>query len=117
MAIVGLNNLCEPALLYMLLSFAVIIMIGLQNVLAGSYNNYCVGIYSCSNVNIATLFVLKVVFVLFWTWVLNIICKSGNELVSWILILIPILLMFIFIASVFFLHIDLNNYVPSIGFN
>ena len=117
MEVIGLRNLCTPAYIYLLLSFAALFMIGLQNALSGSTNNYCVGIYSCSNVNVFALFALKILFILFWTWILNILCKSVSEVASWALVLLPLILMFLFIAIVFFKHIDLNKYVPSIGFN
>ena len=32
--------------------------------------------------------------ILFWTWVLNIICKAGYKWVSWLLVLLPFILIF-----------------------
>jgi hypothetical protein len=34
----------------------------------------------------------KVVFVLFWTFLLNMLCKNGFKSVSWFLVLLPYLL-------------------------
>jgi len=117
MAVIGLRNLCTPAQIYLLLSMAAILMIGLQTSMSGGSSNYCVGMFSCSTVNVISLFAVKILFILVWTWILNIICKNGNETVSWILVLIPIVLMFIFIAMTFMTHFDIDKYMPSVGLN
>lgn len=117
MAVIGLRNLCTPAFIYMLLSFTSLLMIGVQTAISGGATNYCVGMYSCSKVHVFSLFALKILFILFWTWILNIICKTVSEIASWILVLIPLVLMFIFIALVVLRHFDLKKYVPSVGFN
>lgn len=117
MEIIGLMNLCKPAYIYFLLSMSAVIMIGLQNVLSGSSNNYCVGIHTCSTSNVVTLFLMKILFILFHTWLLNIICKNYGEYFSWILVLLPLVVMFLFIGFIFVRHADLNKYVPRIGMN
>lgn len=114
---IGLTNLCTPAYIYFLLSMAAVIMIGLQNVLAGGPNNYCVGIYTCSTTNVVTLFLMKILFILFWTWGLNIICKNVSEYLSWYFVLLPIVAMFLFMGFIFVRHADLGKYIPSIGMN
>jgi hypothetical protein len=100
MALVGLRNLCTPAYVYLVISAITILVIGLQNL--GNKNVYCLGSYACNTSNMLTIFILKVIYVLFWTWMLNILCKSGFETVSWILVLLPYILMFILIAFMLF---------------
>lgn len=95
MAIVGLYNLCSPAKFYLVVSFITILVMALQN-----YNNvdvYCLGNYSC-NVNTAFIFVIKIIYVLFWTWVLNIICSSGGKNIAWFLVLLPYIILFILLS-------------------
>jgi hypothetical protein len=43
----------------------------------------------------STLFVffVKLVYILFWTWILNLICGSGHPGVAWFLVLIPFILL------------------------
>jgi hypothetical protein len=94
--ILGLKNLCLPAKVYLIISTIALIVIGFQNY--GNSNIYCLGIYSCNTSNISLIFVLKVLYVLFWTWVLNIICRGGAPGVSWFLVLLPYILFFILIA-------------------
>jgi hypothetical protein len=99
MAVVGLRNLCTPAYIYLTISMFTLLIIGIQNF--GNDNVYCLGSYSCHTKNKVTIFIMKIIYVLFFTWLLNIICKSGYETVSWILVLLPYLLMFILILLMF----------------
>jgi len=96
---VGLNNLCSPAYFYLVISMLAIVIMGFQNM--GNESVYCLGSYSC-NVSSATLiFIIKIIYVLFWTWLLNIICKSGFTSIAWFLVLLPFILLFILISSIF----------------
>lgn len=96
MAIVGLRNLCPPASLYLAISMIALFIIMIQS--SNNANIYCVGNFSCETSNIYMVFILKALYILFWTWILNLICKSGAPIVSWVLVLFPFILMFIFIA-------------------
>ena len=90
--VVGLNNLCSPAYFYLVISMLAIVIMGFQNM--GNESVYCLGSYSC-NVSSATLiFIIKIIYVLFWTWLLNIICKSGFTSIAWFLVLLPIEVIF-----------------------
>jgi len=104
MAIIGLNKLCTPALFYFILSVVAIAIMAFQNI--GNNGIYCVGSYSCNTGSVVAIFMLKIVYVLFWTWLLNIICKSGYETLSWFLVLLPFILLFILIGILFFTQID-----------
>ena len=108
MATIGLRNLCTPALFYFVLSVVAIVMLAFQNM--GNTQVYCVGAYSCPTSSVVAIFLVKIVYVLFWTWLLNIICKSGYETVSWVLVLLPFILMFILIAMMFISHFDFAKY-------
>ena len=92
----GLIGLCDPAFYYCLISFTIIIMVAIQNY--GQGFNYCVGTQSCPSSTITGLFAIKILYVLVWTWILNIVCKNGYEVLSWVMVLIPIILMLIFMA-------------------
>ena len=92
-----INKLCTPAYVYLVISVVLLVMIGLQNV--SSRTTYCVGNYSCPVQDNTLLFVIQIIYVAFWTWILNLICKSGAPIVSWILVLLPFILMFLMMAS------------------
>ena len=97
MQIPGLRKLCTPAYLYLVISVFSIIIIMLQN--GSNSNTYCMGNYSCQVQNIYLIFVVKFIYVLFWTWILNLLCKAGYPGVSWLLLLFPFILMFIVIIA------------------
>ena len=100
MEITGLRKLCEPAMFYLVLSiFALVIMV-FQNI--GNENVYCLGLYHCNVSSVTLIFIIKILYILFWTWVLNLICKAGYPAVSWFLVLIPFLLLFILIGAFLF---------------
>jgi hypothetical protein len=68
----------------------------------GNTNLYCLGDYSCNVTNKYIIFIIKFLYILFWTWVLDLLCINGFEIVSWFLVLLPFIVMFIGIAYVFF---------------
>jgi len=96
MAIVGLKNLCTPSYVYLVISMIALIIMGLQNF--GNINTYCVGSYSCDVTSTILIFMIKFVYILFWTWILNLMCRAGAPGIAWFLVLLPFLLFFIFIA-------------------
>lgn len=97
MTIAGLRDLCNPASLYLVLSVAALAIMFFQNI--GSENVYCLGIYECNVSSVSLIFIIKILYILFWTWVLNLICKAGYPVVSWFLVLFPFVLFFILIAA------------------
>ena len=96
---VGLRNLCTPAYVYLVISVITVLVIAIQNM--GNYNVYCLGGYSCETNNKLTLFLMKAIYILLWTWFLNFLCKSGFPYISWLLVLLPYVLMFLLIGLVF----------------
>jgi hypothetical protein len=44
---------------------------------------------------------MKILFVGFYTWFLNLLCKKGYETISWILVVLPYLVMFGVVAVLF----------------
>ncbi len=96
MAPVGLKNLCPPALFYLVISLVTLFIVAFQNY--GNEQLYCIGYYSCPVSSIYLVFILKLIYIIFWTWLLNIICKSGYSLISWLLVLIPIMSFFILLG-------------------
>lgn len=109
--IVGIKNLCTPAHFYLVVSMISFTIMALQNV-----NNsfiYCVGSYTCNTTSVVSIFILKFVYIIFWTWILNIICKSGYTTVSWALVLIPYVLFFLLVALTFTNTFDSSRYTAN----
>lgn len=86
-----------PAMVYFILSILTILIVLFQNL--GNTNRYKIGNFSCRVTNTTLLFVVKIIYVLFWTYVLNLICKDGHKELSWILLFLPF---FVFLSMVVF---------------
>jgi hypothetical protein len=96
MAVAGLRNLCTPSYVYLVVSIIFLSFALIQNY---TYSEtYCLGSYSCSVPSTMMVFIIKILYVLFWTWVLNLICRAGAPTFAWILVLFPIILMFLLIS-------------------
>lgn len=93
-----LKKLCPPALIYLVLSAISFILLALQNLLSGKKDKYCVGMFSCTMPNLLLVFVVKVIYIVFWTLVLNSLCVAGYKELSWFLVLLPFILFFILIG-------------------
>jgi len=100
MAIAGLKNLCTPAWIYLVISLIAILIMGIQNMILGSANVYCLGSYSCVVSSTLLVFIIKFIYVLFWTWILNLICRAGAPGLSWLLVLFPFILFFVLLAYI-----------------
>jgi len=87
------KKLCTPAFFYMLISLFALLMIVIQNI--GNTNTFCLGSYSCDVPNVYSIYIMKVLYILFWTWVLNLMCKGGYKNVAWFLVLLPFVLFFV----------------------
>ena len=92
------KNLCSPAFVYLLVSVVVFIVIAIQNF--GNTTRYCVGQYECYVPNTFVIFVFKALYILFWTFILNSLCKAGYKEVSWFLVLLPLILLFVLLGLV-----------------
>ena len=89
----SLKGLCQPAHIYFVISMIAFVFMVIQNL--GNTHTYVCGMYQCSVENTTAVFVGKVLYVLFWTWLLNVFCKAGYEKLSWFLVIFPFVLMFV----------------------
>ena len=92
------KSLCTPASIYLFINVIIFVSIAVQNF--GNTTKYCVGQYRCQVPNTFSMFLFKALYILFWTFVLNAICKAGYKEVSWFMVLLPIILLFIIIGMV-----------------
>ena len=92
------RNLCTPASVYLAINVVIFVVIAVQNF--GNTKQYCVGQYKCNVPNTFVMFLFKAVYILFWTFLLNAVCKAGYKEVSWFLVLLPIILMFVILGMV-----------------
>lgn len=88
------ENLCTPSYLYFMISFILLVVLGVQNILHED-DTFCIGPYACDAFSKITLFVLHAIYILFWTFILDLMCKAGYKELSWFIFLLPFLLFFI----------------------
>ena len=93
----GLRNLCTPAYVYLVISTIALIIMIFQNY--GNVNTYCLGDYSCNVSSTAMIFIIKAIYILFWIWILNLMCSANATGVAWFLLLLPLIIMFILIGA------------------
>jgi hypothetical protein len=84
------SNLCPPALIYFVVSMFAVLVCILQNL--GSKHGCKIGTMMIKG-NPIIMLLFKIIFILFWTWILSLICKAGYVGISWLLILAPFILM------------------------
>jgi hypothetical protein len=93
------NSLCTPAQLYLGMSVLAVLTQCYQNV--GNPNVFACGLMKASTpINNIFYIAFEVLYVLGWTYLLNILCKKGYKQLSWLLVLLPFIAMFILIGLV-----------------
>ena len=93
-----LSQLCSPSYVYFIMSVLVIVISAVQNM--GNKNKYSLGVFSCRVPSCVAVFVIKIMYILFWTWILNLMCKDGHSEIAWFLVLLPFILLFVIVGSV-----------------
>tara|TARA_B100000674_G_C37933940_1_gene959362 strand:- start:1851 stop:2168 length:318 start_codon:yes stop_codon:yes gene_type:complete len=91
------NKICTPAQIYLAISLVAIISMLVQNCQDNT-------VYRVGNMVVKTpchnlaFFAVKILYVLLWTWLLNLLCKKGFTTISWLLVLLPLIGMFVLIG-------------------
>jgi H+/Cl- antiporter ClcA len=93
------KKLCAPAAFYFIVSIVGLIVMVFQNM--GSSNVFYLGSYSAAVTSTTLLLVLKFIYILFWTWILQLICKDGHKGIAWFLVLVPFILIFLLFLMLF----------------
>jgi hypothetical protein len=93
-----LKELCTPAFIYFVISIISLFILFIQNIY--NVHSYHIGNYSCRVPNTMLVFLFKLIYILFWTWILNLICKDGHSGISWLLVLFPFILLFVILGLI-----------------
>ena len=92
-----LRNMCTPATIYFVISLIGLILVGVNNL--DNPDKVCVGDYNCYVGNNTAVFILNAIYILFWTFVLDLMCKAGYSSLSWFVLLLPFIILFIVFAT------------------
>lgn len=94
----SLNKLCTPSYVYFIISIIGLVAAAIQNL--GNSQMYCLGSFSCRVPSTIMIFILKLVYIMFWTWILNLMCKDGEDTIAWLLVLLPFILLFVILGTI-----------------
>ena len=61
------------------------------------------GVYKCGMFSVLVpsvfmIFLFKLIYITFWAYVLNLLCKDKNRMLAWTLVLFPFLLLFVILG-------------------
>lgn len=87
-----IQSLCTPAFIFFIISVLSLFIMLFDNF--ENTNHYCFGNVSCNVANTSTIFIVEIIFIVFWTWFLNVICSRGYVNVAWFILLFPYILLF-----------------------
>jgi hypothetical protein len=90
------RHLCKPAMVYLAISVVALIAIAYQNM--GLNNMYCMGDFSCYVPSTAAVIFSEAIYILFWTWILHLMCRTGYTSISWFMVVFPLVLFFVLIG-------------------
>ena len=63
--VIGLKNICNPAMVYLVLSVFALLIMASQNFYGDSI--YCLGSYNCNVSSVSLIFLVKFIYIIFWT--------------------------------------------------
>lgn len=93
-----INNLCQPAYIYLVINAFFILFSFLGTI---GYQGFVVAI---------VVLLFQVMVCVFWTWLLNLICSSGYTTLSWVLVMFPIIVtILIFISTVALIEVNIQR--------
>ena len=90
-------ELCAPTRIYLVLSVITFLVMVFQNY--GNIDIFCLGSLQCEAPDLKMIFIIKILYVLFWTIIIQLLCNAGQDIIAWLFVLYPILLYFIMIAD------------------
>ena len=96
------DKLCIPAQIYLIVSFILMVLsyfglnaISQQLTLNQSNSSFLQSLNFTYQKDARTSYIVQAVFIVLWTWVLSYLCNKGFSNLSWFLILLPWVLMFL----------------------
>ena len=92
-----IKKLCTPAIVYLVISAITLFFLILQN--GGNTHFYCAGSYECQVPNTSLILFVEFLYIAFWTFVLDSICKAGYKQFSCFLVVFPFILFFVLMGG------------------
>ena len=104
------RKLCPPAYIYLIISIMFILYSGIKNIFFHTKDDNCLGGLSCNIGSPIFMFIFNILYVVLWTYILNLLCSTGKfgTGVSWFLILLP------FLVLTLAMYMISNNFIDQI---
>ena len=93
-----IKELCTPARVYLYISLIGLVASIIQNLIDFDNTKYKCGSYAVIVPSVILIFMFKFIYISFWAYVLNLLCKDNNRGLSWFLVLFPMLFLFVLIG-------------------
>ena len=93
------SSLCNPARVYLVVSIIMFIVMVFQNY--GQIDIYCLGKLRCEAPNLYMIFIIKILYTIFWTVIIQLLCNAKQPLLAWALVIYPILLYVVLTLELF----------------
>lgn len=97
---IKIKELCTPASVYFYVSVITLTFSMLHNFTQFNNKVYKCGSYSFLVPSVIMIFLFKFVYLVFWTYLLNLMCKDKNKTLAWVLVLFPFILFFVLLGVV-----------------
>jgi hypothetical protein len=95
---IKIKELCTPASVYLYISAVGLVASIIQNMMSFNNNTYKCGAYAMIVPSVLLIFLFKVIYITFWTYILNLLCKDNNRTLAWLLVIFPFLLLFVILG-------------------
>jgi len=83
----AINKLCAPSKIYFFLAIILLFLSFVNDMRNKDKDKVCLGKLSCKNKPL--YYFINVLFIVFWSWVLNKLCSYGWVKLSWFLLVFP----------------------------
>jgi hypothetical protein len=93
-----IKELCTPSRAYLYISLIGLVASAIQNLISFDNTTYKCGSYAVIVPSVMLIFLFKFIYITFWAYVLNLICKDNQRILSWFLVLFPMLFIFVIIG-------------------
>jgi len=92
------RSLCTPAFVFFVISILSIFFMIFHNV--ENTHEYCFWNVSCNVANTSMIFIVKIIAIVVWTWLLEVLCSRGYQNVAWFILMFPYIIFFILLIVV-----------------
>ena len=92
--------LCLPSKIYLVISIIFLIVSYYHDLKTNDSEKVCLGNVKCAVKNKPAYYAFNVLFILLWSWLLNLLCRYGWMKTAWFILLFPYIIMILLIGVI-----------------